>query len=92
MTFTPLKRMNDWETISLVDSKGRTRSFAKGSIVTIRWPDGSIQEVKIQHRVRHKTYSDHGHLQTAISTIPYFEASVNGARIKLDLDKVEVDL
>lgn len=93
--FIQLKVKNDWGVDLFFmpeDSnerhtidKSAALIFKKGQKVTIQWPNGEVQKVKLKILDIERSIGDMGHNYDVKSSMPAFEVTVNGLSLNVRL-------
>lgn len=76
--FHLLFERNDWEYVTIEFGDGTVFKPNNGSTIEIMFPDGYIEKVKVEYRMRYGHWEDHGHHGSTTSNIPGFVLDYHG--------------
>lgn len=89
--FKVVTEKNSWEHRTFyIGEKQITKGEFDGEILTIKWPNGIIEDVEVVFFEETRQAYDHGHTYDVSSDVPYFYKDINGVKSKFLLTKVKI--
>lgn len=93
MQWVKLRRENEWGREYFVMPDGGHKDevvWNDDSLITIRWPDGTVEQTRIKSKQFDTLVGDMGQTYNVSFRLPGFYANVHGVTLWFALDTVEV--